>query len=716
MPPGERIDWPVRAGVAPPLADGFSGRPETAPDLRAALVPGSIVALVPNQKLAGTRSWLGSCGKTQLAVAAAESAWQAGAVEFLAWITATSRASVLAGYVEAAVAAMRIPADGEAESMAVRLLRWLEETSRPWLVVLDDLTDPADLEGLWPAGRAGRVLVTTTDPVTLTGQPQVRLVPVEGFTPREALSYLMGRLTADPDQRLGAIDLTDDLRCEPLALTHASAVIANSAQTCRDYREYFARRLEQFTAAPGNDLPAAAVTWTLSIDYAERLSPGAVEPVLAVAALLDGNAIPAGVFTTRAVCEYLATDGMSGPDPKRAWDGVQSLERVGLLSIDRVNGLQAIRMSAIVQAAVRAAMPDKMLEQAVRAAADALLEVWPETEPPGWLGISLRSCATSLRRAAGEALTAEGCHPLLMLAGQSLDQARLTGPAVAYWSELAAVSDRTLGPGHPDTLETGQRLAAAYLAAGRADAAVKAFQRNLASRLRATGPDHPGVLAVQIQLGRALIAAGQTGDAVTVLGQAALVCERVRGPGHPGTLGVQEELATAYTAAERFSEAIPVYRRTLAARERAQGSRHPDTITTRERLADIYLADGQIKAAISQYKKALADCERVAGADHLDTLAARSNLASAYFTAGRMASALLLFEQVRADSERLLGEDHPDTLARQASLAEAYYSAGRLTDARTLLRDTAARCERVLPAGDPLTQAIHESLDGMSAR
>ena len=703
-------------GASPPLADGFSGRPETAPDLRGTLAPGSTVALVPGQKLAGSRSWLGSCGKTQLAVAAAESAWQAGAVEFLAWITATSRASVLAGYVEAAVAAMRIPAEGDAESMAVRLLCWLDETSRSWLVVLDDLTDPADLEGLWPAGASGRVLVTTTDPATVAGRPQVTLVPVERFTPREGLSYLMGRLAADPDQRLGAIDLTEDLRCEPLALTHASAVIAYSAQTCRDYRDYFTQRLEQFTPASGGDLSAAAVTWTLSIDYAERLSPGAVEPLLAVAALLDGNAIPAGVFTALAVCEYLAADGMSGPDPKRAWDGVQSLERVGLLSIDRVSGLQAIRMSAIVQAAVRAAMPDKMLEQAVRAAADALLEVWPETEPPGWLAISLRSCVASLRWAAGEALTAGSCHPLLVRAGQSLDRARLTGPAVAYWSELATTCGRTLGPGHPETLEMGQRLAAAYLAAGRAEEAVQAFQRILASRLRAARPDHPGVIAVQIELGRALVAAGHTGDAVTVLGQAALTCERIRGTDHPGTLGVQEELATAYTAAEQFSEAIPVYRRTLAVRERTQGSRHPDTITTRERLADIYLADGQIKAAISQYKKALADCERAAGADHLDTVAARSNLASAYFSAGRIASALRLLEQVRADSERLLGEDHPDTLARRASLAQAYYSAGRLTDARTLLLDTQARCERVLPSRDPLTGAVRESLDGMPAR
>ena len=33
--------WPVRAGLVPPLADGFITRPETAPGLEAALIPGA---------------------------------------------------------------------------------------------------------------------------------------------------------------------------------------------------------------------------------------------------------------------------------------------------------------------------------------------------------------------------------------------------------------------------------------------------------------------------------------------------------------------------------------------------------------------------------------------------------------------------------------------------------------------------------------------------
>jgi tetratricopeptide (TPR) repeat protein len=66
-------------------------------------------------------------------------------------------------------------------------------------VVLDDVADPADLDGLWPAGPAGQVLVTTAAEGTVPAAHQPALFPVGAFSSHEALTYLMGRLSADPD-------------------------------------------------------------------------------------------------------------------------------------------------------------------------------------------------------------------------------------------------------------------------------------------------------------------------------------------------------------------------------------------------------------------------------------------------------------------------------------------------------------------------------------
>jgi tetratricopeptide (TPR) repeat protein len=710
------VSWPVRSGSIPPLADGFIVRQESAPDLGSALAPGATVVLAPGRAApVGSRDWLSSCGKTQLAAYYAESMWRSRALDLLVWVVATSRSSVLAGFAEASAA---IASDhvGDAESVAGHFVGWLSETTRSWLIVLDDVVNVDDLEGLWPSGPLGRTLITTVTSAPIPRYHPAHVLPVREFSTREALTYLMGRLAADPDQRIGAIDLAADLGCEPPALFQASAVIASSGLSCRDYRDFFAQRRAQLAEAADHERAAAAVTWTIAVEQAERLAPGGgAQYLLALAALLDGHAIPGYVFTAPATCEYLSAGTGSPIDPNRAWSALLNLERVGLLIIDPATTPPTARMSPVVQEAIRAATPQRVADWAAGAAADALLEVWPAEEPQAWMADSLRRCAASLRRAAGDSLWSGGSvHPLLVRAGRSLDGARLTDAAVAYWRELAAANDRILGASSADTLMAGSRLATALMAAGQPAESVAWGQWVLAGRARLLGRDHPDTLAARIGLGRALVSAGTPEAALPILQEAAGDCERVRGAEHLETLAARDELAIGFRSAGKTDEAIRLYKRTLADRERVHGQRHLETMATRQRLAEAYLTDGKVKDAISQLKKLLADRERVQGPDHLDTIVARGILASAYHKAGRMATAVQLYEEACQGYERVLGADHRESLGRRANLAETYYTVGRLTDATTTLRDALERCERALPPGDPLTQAVRESLSNIT--
>src|SRR5215472_189406 len=270
-----RPSWPVRSGTVPALAYCYTDRLETAPDLAAALPAGGAIALVPDRAAApdaaadhAAPDWPRSSGKTQLAAAFAESLWQSRALDLLVWIQATSRASVLSGYAAATAAVTGRDQASSCESVAVQFLSWLSETSRPWLVVFDDLADPADLDGLWPAGPAGRVLVTCAHAAAVPRG--VRVLPIGLFNSREALSYLMGKLSANPSQRLGAIDLVSAMGLEPVALTQASAVIASSTMSCHHYRDYFIGRRQQLTDWSGAPPSASAVTWTLSFERASQ--------------------------------------------------------------------------------------------------------------------------------------------------------------------------------------------------------------------------------------------------------------------------------------------------------------------------------------------------------------------------------------------------------------------------------------------------------------
>ena len=191
-------------------------------------------------------NWPGACGKTQIAVMIAESLWRSRVIDGLVWISATSRAAVLSGFVQASVAATGLEPAGTANSVAVRFVSWLGETRQPWLVVLDDVPESRRPEpDCGQPGRPGRLLITSPRPAPVLGRPGTRVIPVGFFSTREALNGLSERLSANPDQRQGAINLVETLGCEPLALGQASAVVESSNLTCRDYRDLFVQRRDE---------------------------------------------------------------------------------------------------------------------------------------------------------------------------------------------------------------------------------------------------------------------------------------------------------------------------------------------------------------------------------------------------------------------------------------------------------------------------------------
>ena len=693
----------------PPLADRFSTRPESSPDLLAAVSRGP-VALVP-RSTAADDGWVQCCGKTQLAAYFAESQWSARAVDLLVWVDATSSASILSAYSEAGRVLTGASPTGDAQSVAAGLARWLNQTDRRWLVVFDDLADADMVRELWPTGSRGHVLVTASSSAAVAGLPGLLVAEIGPFSPREAMSYLVGRLSSDPDQRRGAMDLIEDLGCQPLALAQATAAIGSSWLTCIDYRERFVRRSSLIGQHDHRTLPPARVTWTLSLDSADYLRPGgAAQSCLVLAALLDGHGVPASAFTTPGASSFIAgADFDAGYAGQRASNALQTLEQAGLLSVDRTREPPAVWMNNILQQAVLAATPADMFEQAGQAAAAALLEIWSSGDVRP-LAPRLRASAEALRRASGGLLWAGGCHPLLLRTGRSLDEEGLAGPGVDYWSELAGISDRVLGPDHDDSYTLMERLAAGYVAAGRSADAVAWSKRIMSDWASALGADSPRTLTARIRLGRVLITAGLLDEAVSVLTDALTDCERIFGPDHSQTQEAREELAAADLAAGRAGTALRIYRRTLSQRERESGAQDPATIATRKKLAQAYLTEGKTKEAISQYKRALSDSERGLGTDHPDTLRTRASLASIYQQAGRMAIALQQYELVRDGTSRVLGADHHDTLVAEINLAAAYYAVGRLTDAANAYRAVIRHGERVLGAGDPLLRSARENL------
>jgi hypothetical protein len=545
----------VLSGHVPPLADPYFTRYETGPGLAGGMRPGQVTVLTDGEPTVAAPFGQGGTGKTQLAVEFAHDAWNTGAVEVLVWVTATSRAAIVVGFARAAATVGAAGPTEASEAAAANFITWLASTRRPWIVIVDDLSQPADLEGLWPAGPAGQVVITTRLPAQSLGGlgalgGDTRIVPVAGFSRREALDYLDTRLNTYADQRIEALDLAEDLNGLPLALAQAGAVLSARGQDCRRYRALFADRRAHMAAMPVDTVsPAVLATWSIACECAHELAPtGLAWPALALAALLDGNGIPGAVLTSPAACGYITghPSNAAGTDQNTVRRAVGNLAKVGLVTIDPGNPVRTVRMHASTRAAALAFIPQSELEQLILVAADALVETWPEgdsTSPQ--LDQAMRDCTDSLRQVGSGPLWKPEAHPVLFRAGSSLDDSGLADSAIAYWHAMVATSTRLLGSANADAVTARDNLARAYESAGRVADSIVVFASALGDRERHLGQDHPDTISARGRLAHAYASAGRRTEAVTLLRQTQADCERYLGPDHPLTRTVRDDLRAA---------------------------------------------------------------------------------------------------------------------------------------------------------------------------
>jgi tetratricopeptide (TPR) repeat protein len=709
--------WPVFSGIVPFLADGYMRRPETGKGPWDGLHPGLTVILGPDGDPKASANWYGGTGKTQLAAAFANKLWVAGELDLLVWLYAGSRDSIVTGYAQA-LADIRVAAPpGQPEAAAARFLTWLADTGRRWLVVLDDLAEPADAEGLWPHGPGGQVLVTTrlaglspslATPGTTRPDPpppaaQQRTIAVSAFSQREAIDYILAQLNEDPFQTAGSVDLAIALGCLPAGLALAVAYLRDSGQDCRQYQRASAQRKQDLADLIPSD--PLVPFWILALDRAMQFAPRELAwPALKLAAVLGPAWIPGAVLTSSAACAFVTgRPAVTRGDQASLRAAFENLARIGLVRIEPDDEIRTVLVPAVLQFSVRQTMTPAELVQAVQAAADAVSGSWPEDKAQPDLEQALRDCAASVMRCDELALWHPDGHPLLVRVGQSLDEASMPETALGYWRDLARRSAKELGARSPFTLQIRERLATAATAAGRADEAV-GLRTDLAADLdKAVGWIDPQAITARAGLAVALRTVGRLSEAISLSERVAADSDLVFGPAHAQTTESLRELGSAYRDAERYPEAIRVSQRCLAVREQTIGLMHSETISARHHLAEVYRRAGQADEAISLYRKALAKVENAQRAAHPDVVTARENLAVAYYRAGRTDEAAATFEQALAEWQRVPGAGPGHTIAARANLAAIYCLSGRLKEAIPLYESELADLERVSGPGHPDT-------------
>jgi tetratricopeptide (TPR) repeat protein len=686
------------SGVIPEPADCFQLR-DIADQIESAVNADSSAFLTGGS--AQILSGLGGVGKTQLAAAAARRARANAEVDLLLWVAATSRAGVMTAYSRAAARLAGADPD-DPESAAQAFLEYLACTGEAWLIVLDDLADPSDLNHLWPPRTpAGRVIVTTRR-ADASLRSHGSVVAVDLFTPAEARQYLAEKFAGDQARLDGADGLAADLGYLPLALAQAAAYIADRQISCARYRSRFADRHQKVAGLAPDSLPddytrPLTITLSLTVDAANALPPaGLARPLLGLLSLLDPHGIPADILTSVRLTHYLARNQSPRPEAARliyadhAHDTLAVLVRLSLAT--SADGL--VRLHGLVQRCAREQAPAGLMAQAAASAAGALLEAWPEVENDPLRSSALRSNAAALRENAGDHLWQPDPHRLFLRAGMSLAESGLTSAALGYWTDLAAQAEARIGRDHPATLTYRHNRALAHEQASQLDQALSEYRAVVADRERVLGPEHPDTLISRGNLARASLSeipghkqrsASQIDDAVALATAIHADKDRLLGHEDPRTLISRNDLAHAYQSAGRINEAIALYEATLQTMERVQGPIHRHTLGVRSNLANAYVSADRLDDAILLYEKVITQDVRVLGPHHPDTLVTRANLAHAYASAGRIDDAISLCETAISGYERAI-PDHPHIFAIRETLANAYTAVSRFDEAIILHR------------------------------
>lgn len=622
---------PLIVGSIPPRADSYQYR-DVASRLSDRAAPGSTSMIA---------SGLGGVGKTQLAADFARRVIADGPESLIVWVPAGSRASVVATYANAGSELEVARENMEPAAIAEQFLNWLETTKSRWLIVLDDLSDPRDITGLWPPNTEyGRTLVTTRrrDASLLSGRA---FVDVDVFSPTESSTYLLRKLpTKLADDVQGVVT---DLGRLPLALSHAAAYMADLGITCTTYRRRFADQRKRLTelfpdsaALFDGSNTTVATTWRMSIAAADTLAPrGFSAPVLQLASLLDSAGIPLAVLFSDPARQYVARMARS-LDVDRVDERLHPVSESGLATLESIeHGIsnlkrfslvsasdQVVRVHSVLQRAVRDSFSKDDLDAGLEAAGDALSEILSWSKGDRALGTLVHANISALAGLHMAALRkgVPGIHPVFFQSARSLGESGLVVDAINELEQIKDQAYSSLGTKHRDTIRARRDLAFWNAKIRDADSSRRAMSRVLDDSEECLGEQDLDTLLARRYLAEIDAQSGDYTRSITELGEvwSALV----------------ESLG-------------PLAEESLSAR----------------RLLDSWIGlSGDLARAISNSERLMDDLSRVFGNDHVETLAARRQIACWRGKAGDPSWAVDALSQLLDDTRCALGEGHPETL------------------------------------------------------
>ncbi|MGW5467354.1 tetratricopeptide repeat protein [Streptomyces chartreusis] len=516
---------------------------------------------------------LGGIGKSTLA--AKWAAGRTGSYNPVWWITAETPGDLEAGLADLAVAlqpALRDVLSPQARSE--RAVRWLAEREG-WLLVLDNVSDPADVRQLLGRTTGGRFLITTRRASGWHGIAEPLSLDVLELPQAVELFERIHGVTAE-----GVEELCAELGCLPLAVEQAAAYCAEARITPDAYRELLARRPERVFASTAEGADAEqtiARVWRVTMD---RLADTPVaERVLRVIAWWAPDGIP------RAYLEPMAD----------APDVTEALRRLAAHSMISLREDGTLSVHRLVQAVARAGEgAEETYDEAARL---LVVQGLPCEDDAVWIS----HVATLIGYFDMGRTPPEIWALVPMYFG---DHAPTPDKAIEMYERALERAEGALGPRSRITVVVRRRLADCCWTAGDHDRASQLLSKNLTATSMVFGHKAPETIETGTALARLQLQLGELSNGLSRASISARHAERTLGEDSAEALRAHAVMAEGWRlkalAKPRRSARMAVTKieRLLEKAVRAQGEAGEAALHLMWTLGEVRETAGDLAGAI----------------------------------------------------------------------------------------------------------------------
>ncbi len=644
---------------------------------------------------------LGGVGKSQVA---AEYAYvNRASYDAVLWSAADTESALVLGYsrIAEALGLPELP-DRDQSRMVEAVTRWMQTNAR-WLLVLDNVEDPALLARFLP--RIGRGHVLLTSRLRLLDAASVA-APIQllEMSAAEALAFLLERTKrsgCSESEVQAATEIVSELGGLPLALEQAGAyVLATETrfdEYLRSYRQERLALLENAGPVQGAYQGSVATTWRMNFRAVEKKKASA--ELLYLSALLHPDNIPLELITAGA--EDFG-EHLSAALQKRPGVGLNEvLEPLSRYSLIRRDvAARTYNIHRLVQDVLRAELGPQRCQRLMASVLCGLLRAFPTPEAlyTHWVnadglvpqvqaaasflehapreGITLLSHAGFYLGACGRYSAAESLlERALEAAEQSLPDDRLPlaralarrgwlyfqqhelSDAEQSYGRALHILEATLGPECLELAEIWNNLATVYDAQARFDEAEALYLRSIAMREQALGKEDHLVGLTLMNLGLLYEHRERFAEAIECGQRAQSILERWMGKSHPIVATNLDNMGWLHFRMQRYPVALALLRRSVAIREQVLGPTHPDLARGLTNLAIVRSETGDHDVE-ALFERALQIRQATLPPDHRDVAFSLGNLGELYAHLGRYADAEALYERAVVVGERAFGPMH----------------------------------------------------------